>query len=139
MKNLTKNMMFAAAAMVVAAGVVQAQAVKAEIPFSFRASGTVMPAGEYWVGVHRSSGGSAILSVLNRETHGSVLATPFVASDRGAVGPQASLTFQCGGAHCALIKVADGTGMVYQFPSPHVGKGENSRLAVIRAVLVNAR
>jgi hypothetical protein len=61
MKNLTKNMMIAAAALVVAAGAAQAQTIKAEVPFSFRVAGTVLPAGEYRV-VTQSRGGLPIFS-----------------------------------------------------------------------------
>ena len=49
MKNLTKNMTIAAAALMVAAGVAGAQTIQAEVPFGFRAAGTVMPAGSYRV------------------------------------------------------------------------------------------
>jgi len=44
MRNFTKNMTIVAAALVVAAGVAEAQTINAEVPFGFRAAGTVMPA-----------------------------------------------------------------------------------------------
>ena len=45
MTNLTKNIMIAAAALMVVAGVAGAQTIQAEVPFGFRAAGTVLPAG----------------------------------------------------------------------------------------------
>jgi hypothetical protein len=138
MKNLTKNMMIAAAALVVAAGVAQAQTIKAEVPFSFRASGTVMPAGEYWVSPN-SSNGSRIFQLTNMDTRRSILAISYAATDQKPGSPAASLTFECNGAHCALIQVAPGTGTAYGFLRPSLGKNEDTRVAVIRAVLVKGR
>jgi hypothetical protein len=138
MKNLTKNMTIAAAALVVAAGMAQAQSIKAEVPFSFRAAGTVMPAGEYWVQASRSYG-NTIFQLTNMDTHRSILAMPYVADRQKPGSPEASLTFTCGGAHCALVQVAAGTGVAYVFQSPSFGRDEDSRVAVIRAVLVKSR
>ena len=73
MKNLTKHTMIAAAALVVAAGAAQAQQLKAEIPFSFRASGTLMPAGEYRVEGIRSQN-TMIFKLINVDTNRAVLA-----------------------------------------------------------------
>jgi hypothetical protein len=137
MKNLTKNMMIAAAALVVAAGVAQAQTIKVEVPFSFRAAGTVMPAGKYWVG--RSAVGVPIFQLINMDTHRSILAVPYETSDQKPGSPEASLTFECSGAHCALVKLANGTGKAYGFQHPSPGRDEDTRVAVIRAVVVKGR
>jgi len=139
MKNLTKNMMIAAAALVVAAGVAQAQTIKAEVPFSFRAAGTVMPAGEYWVNVNSTAGGTPIFKVTNRDANRSIVTMPYSASERVPANYEASLTFECSGANCALVKVAPGTGHSYQIHSPKLGGNEDTRVAVIRAVLVKGR
>ena len=77
MKNLTKNMTIAAAALVVAAGVAQAQTIKVEVPFSFRAGGTVMPAGEYRVNARYSNGGIRVVQLTNTDMRHSTLAMPF--------------------------------------------------------------
>jgi hypothetical protein len=139
MKNLTKNMMIAAAALVVAAGVAQAQSIKAEVPFSFRASDTVMPAGEYWVNTTGSLSGTKIFKLTNVDTHRSILALPYVTTDRKPGSPEASLTFECGAAHCALVQLAPGNGQAYRFLSPKLGRDEDTRVAVIRAVMVKGR
>ena len=57
MKNLANKLMVVAAAMAAVAGTVSAQSMKAEVPFSFKVSGTVMPAGTYMVtAAHHTSG-----------------------------------------------------------------------------------
>src|SRR5438477_6111669 len=104
MKNLTKNMMIAAAALVVAAGAAQAQQLKAEIPFSFRAAGTTMPAGEYRVeGVRIQN--TQTFKLTNVDTNRAVLALPNAGNNPARTG-DATLTFECGGSHCALVQVA---------------------------------
>jgi hypothetical protein len=50
-----------------------------------------------------------------------------------------SLTFECTGTDCTLVQVAPGTGQTYLFRKPKTEKDGETRLAVIRAVLVNAR
>src|SRR5437868_14368894 len=99
MKNLTKNMMIAAAALVVAAGAAQAQQLKAEIPFSFRAAGNVMPAGEYRV-VPGHASGAPIFQLINADAHSSAFAMPYAGNP--APTDNAKLTFQCVGANCWL-------------------------------------
>jgi len=139
MKNLTKNMTIAAAALVVAAGVAQAQTIKVEVPFSFLAGGTVMPAGEYRVNARYSNGGIRVVQLTNTDMRHSTLAMPFQTKAPKPGSPEASLTFECGGAHCTLVQLAPGNGQAYKFPSPKPGRDEDTRVAVIRAVLVNGR
>jgi hypothetical protein len=138
MKNLTTNTMFAAAALVVAAGAAQAQTIKAEVPFSFRVAGTVMPAGEYRLTASNSAGGNLVsLSIWDSKL--SIIAVPYATSHRVPENYEVSLTFECSGANCSLVKVAPGSGHSYQFHSPKLGRNEDTRVAVIRAVLVNGR
>jgi len=136
MKNLT-NMMIAAAAFVVAAGAAQAQQLKVEIPFSFRAQGTMMPAGEYRVTALHSNG-SPIFKLTSVDSNRAILAAPYF-SNSGAPEGAATLSFQCGSNHCALDQIDPGAGKAYRFPTPKPGKGEDTHLSVIRAVLVNSR
>ena len=139
MKNLTKNMTIAAAALVVAAGVAGAQTIKADIPFGFRVAGTVMPAGSYSVKAVDSQVGIAVFKLTNEDTHGSVVTMPYPPNEQKRGEAIASLTFQCSGANCTLVRVAPGNGQGYEIPKPKLGKDEDTRLAVIRAVVVNAR
>jgi hypothetical protein len=136
MKNLTKNMMIAAAALMVAAGVAGAQTLKAEIPFGFRAAGTAMTAGSYRLD-RNNSGGTEIFRLINVDTHRSTLAVPYLDSTRKPAGV-ATLTFECSGTDCTLATVAVGDGRAYGIPRPKKGS-EETHVAVIRAVLANAR
>jgi hypothetical protein len=137
MTNFTKNMMIAAAALTIAAGVAGAQTIQAEIPFGFRAAGTALPAGSYLVKGNYQSGGSLVFRLTNEATNRTVFAMPYANSIQksGAI----SLTFECTGTDCALIQVAAGSGETYRFWKPKMEKDGEPRLAVIRAVLVNAR
>ena len=137
MRNLTTNMMIAAAALVVAAGAAQAQQLKAEIPFSFRAAGTLMPAGEYRVEGIRSQN-TVIFKLINVDTNRAVLAVSN-AGNNPAQTADATLSFECSGAHCVLVQVAPGTGTAYGFARPKPGKDEDTRVALIRAVLIKNR
>ena len=137
MKNLTTNMMIAAAALVVAAGVAQAQTIKAEIPFSFRVAGTVMPAGEYRV-ESKSRVGAPIFWLVNADAHRSIVTMAYLHDYVPSTG-EPKLTFECSGANCALVRMSSGQGETYGFSHPSLGAEEPARVAVIRAVLVKTR
>ena len=139
MKNFTTSMMIAAAALVVAAGVAGAQTIQAEIPFGFRAAGAAMPAGSYTVSSSHLPGGSLAIRLANADGRHSVITMPYAHNSlkRGSV--PVSLTFECSGTDCALVQMAPGTGEAYKFWTPKTEKEGSSRLAVIRAVMVNAR
>ena len=135
MKNLTMNMTLAAAALVLAAGAAQAQQLKAEIPFSFRAQGSVMPAGEYRVEGWHSRTSSEIFKLTHVDTNRAILVLPYQ-SNSASPERGATLRFQCVSSNCALDQIDPGAGQTYALPTPKLGKGEDARVAVIRAVLV---
>jgi hypothetical protein len=135
MTNLTKNLTIAAAAMMVAAGVAGAATIKAEVPFGFQANGSNMSAGSYTVVANRESG-SLILKVRNDDTHRSIMTVPYAENIQKSGEPEASLTFECTGSNCALVKVAAGTGRSFQIWKAKAEKDGDTRVAVIRAVLV---
>jgi hypothetical protein len=138
MKNLTTKMTIAAAALMVAAGVAGAQTIKAEVPFGFRVAGTVMPAGSYRVDANTSAG-IAVFRLTNEDTQHSIMTLPYGNSIQKKGETPASLTFECSGSNCALVSVAPGSGQSYKIWKPKMEQGEDTRLAVIRAVLVNPR
>jgi hypothetical protein len=138
MKNLTKRMTFAAATLIVAAGVAGAQNMKAEVPFGFRLTDTVMPAGAYVLNATYSSG-VPIFKLTNDVTHQSVLTVPYTNNSQKPGEASASFTFECTDHDCVLIRVAPGSGQSYQIWKPKIAKGEATHLTVIRAVLGNAR
>jgi len=133
MRNFTKKMTIAAAAMVVAVGVAGAQTINAEVPFGFRAAGTVMPAGSYQVSATHPGGSNPIFKLTNGETNRSVMTLPSANHIQKSSEPRASLTFECSGTDCALVQVAPGSGQTYEISKTKMGK-EGIHLAVIRAV-----
>jgi hypothetical protein len=139
MTNFTKNMTIAAAALMVAAGVAGAQTIKAEVPFGFRAAGTVLPAGSYRVSPTHQSGGILAVTLRNEDTNQSVITVPYAHDAQKTGDAPVSLTFECSGTDCALVQMAPGSGQTYRFWKPKTEKDGETRLAVIRAVLVNAR
>ena len=139
MTNFTKNMMIAAAAMTIAAGVAGAQTIKAEVPFGFRAAGTAMPAGTYVVKADYLSGGNLAVTLTNQDTHRSMITMPYAHSNRKPAEASASLTFECSGTDCTLVQVVPGGESTYRIWKPKSENDGNTRVAVIRAVLVNAR
>jgi len=136
MTNFTKNLMIAAAALTIAVGVAGAQTMKAEIPFGFRAAGAVMPAGSYLVNADQTAGGLTFFKLTNQDTHRSILAVPYTHIGQKPGETPVALTFACSGAHCTLVQAAPGSGESYRFKSPDLGKDRDTRLAVIRAVLM---
>jgi hypothetical protein len=139
MTNLTKSMTIAAAALMVAAGVAGAQSIKAEVPFGFRVVDTVMPAGTYRVNKSGTTTGLAVFKLTQEDTHRSVLTIPYGHDKQQSGETAVSLTFECSGANCALVRVAPGAGENYQIWKPKTEKDGGTHLAVIRAVVVNAR
>ena len=138
MTNFTKNMMIAAAALTIAAGVAGAQTIQAEVPFGFRVAGSAMPPGSYRV-VADSMSGIHVFTLTSQDTRRSIFTLPYAHDTLKSDGGAPTLTFECSGTDCSLVQVAPGNGEAYQFHKPRLGKDENTRLAVVRAVLVKAR
>ena len=139
MTNFTKNTMVAAAALLIAAGMAGAQTITAEVPFPFRTAGAVLPAGSYQVSTVQTAGGLAVFKLTQEDTHRSILTIPYANNIKKVGQTNASLTFECSGTDCTLLEVAPGTGHSYRFSKPKAGSDGDTRLAVIRAVLANAR
>jgi hypothetical protein len=130
-------MIIAAATLVVAAGAAQAQTIKAEIPFSFRVAGTVLPAGEYRV-ESKSRVGVPIFWLANPDAHRSIVTMAYL-HDSVPSTSDPKLTFECYGANCVLVRMSSAQGETYGFSLPSPGAEEPARVAVIRAVLVKNR
>jgi hypothetical protein len=120
MKNLLKKMMVAAAALAVVAGVASAQGLKAEVPFSFHAAGTTMPAGTYWVSSLSDMSGVPmfrLLSVADRKPV-IVLSRSGVTKGKGLYS-DAKLVFRCTDGNCSLAQIWTGTAHgAYEVPTP---------------------
>ena len=134
MKSLMSKMLVAAAAVAVCAGTASAQRMKSEIPFSFKTSGAVMPAGEYQVELAKSNAGIPIFRLLNTDANRPVLV---VASSKYADSwksySDAKLVFRCGAEGCALTQIWTGTEHgAYDVPTPKSLRTE-ARLIEVRA------
>jgi len=135
MTNFTKNLMVAAAAMVVTAGMASAQSMKAEIPFAFDVNGKTMPSGTYDVGKQSRSGAP----LFTLRTQGSAaMALPDSAHDpdkewRADARPR--LAFWCGDGHCTLAEIWKGYGTpAYRMPRPKtVDVGTKIAVVLMRA------
>ncbi len=134
MKKLTTNLMIAAAALVAVAGTASAQTMEAKIPFAFRASGTVLPAGTYKVQLKSVQSGR-MLVISTADGKNTMLSTAFQGGPASAswesVGDPV-LSFQCGVSRCALKDVWMGGGdPVFRIPTPKLGKDEPVHIAEI--------
>ena len=112
MTNFTKNLMVAAATLVVAANVASAQTMmKADIPFAFRANGKVMAAGEYRVKLDKGTTGMPYLFLHRDGGPDASLAQARVPHDAPKAWREtgnAVLSFQCGEKLCSLTGVWSG-------------------------------
>ena len=139
MKSTTTKLMFATAVVALTTGVASAQALKAEIPFAFRAGDAVMSPGTYTV--RPVEGTAPMLHMRNEDNNKSILLMP---------GPAASpakeikakgdpvLTFLCGPGKCTLTGLWTGGDRVITFPSRGPGKTEGA-VAMIRLARVTTR
>jgi hypothetical protein len=130
MTNFTKNLMVAAAALVVAAGVASAQTLKADIPFAFQVGNKALAAGTYTV--DQPTAGSEVYRVRNEKDGAIVLARTRQdpSKDWKAEGTP-KMAFRCGAARCALVGLWDGTGRpAYTFAAPK-GVDMGTRIAVV--------
>ncbi len=135
MKNLTTNLLIAAAAFVAVAGTASAQTMEAKIPFAFRASGKVLPAGTYRVSLKSTATGLRQLIVSTASGKNEVLtyaAPSGQASAAWANSGMAVLSFQCGVSRCALMDAwMGGSDQVYQISVPKLGRDEPIHTAEI--------
>jgi|SRR5689334_13529801 hypothetical protein len=134
MKTFTMNLMLAAAIMTAASTTLSAQTYRAEIPFSFRASTAVLPAGTY---EFRTTGVQPILMMRNVDpAKGNVLLHLSVPHDAPAAWRatgRASLGFACTDRGCRLREVWTGAGQARSLPNPKVKEDADfSRAAMIR-------
>jgi hypothetical protein len=140
MKRSTMILMLAAAAMTAASTVASAQnTLSAEIPFSFRAAGALMPPGSYRV---VPSDGESRFYLGNSDDKKSVLLVSRIVSDAPKDWVKAGspkLQFLCGSDGCTLQRIWTGKAAAgaHVFPGPKQKQG--AQLGVIRVVSAKAR
>jgi hypothetical protein len=135
MKRLIMHSMFAAAAVVAVAGSASAQIMKAEIPFAFRASGTLMQPGTYEV-VRINSSNAVLYSLRNRDTKAAVLLSAqsqHEALKRFVDSGMAKLAFACTDNRCALSELWTGGAAAYGFSAPKASRSEAREIALTRS------
>jgi len=135
MTNFLKNIMIAAATVIVAAGTASAQTLKAEIPFTFRAGGKVMPAGTYQLRRLEGLGAKTMFRFDSADGQNAVLLAPQAAADPAKAWAESGrpvLSFECGVSRCALTRLWTGSAApAYVLPRPKLGRDEPVRVAVI--------
>ena len=132
MKRQILHSIFAAAALLAVAGSASAQVLKAEIPFAFRASNTLMQPGSYeLVGIRTSN--VVMYSLRNVDTHSAVLLSTYVLRDPAKDWVKAGTTrvaFSCSDNRCALSDLWTGGSSAYGFFAPKRGRGEMREIAL---------
>ena len=139
MKQLTTNLM-AVAVVALAAGSASAQALKADIPFTFQVSGVTMSAGTYVV-MSPSNSGSKYVVLRNTDTNKSVMAmyTPNDPAKELKAQGRAGIQFECGGPQCALRQIwTDSGSPAYAFRGPKLGSDGDKHMAFIPLTTVKA-
>jgi hypothetical protein len=141
MKNSTMRWMFAAAALVVAAGSASAQTYKAEIPMAFRMGAATLEKGSYQF--HINDRQSNLIKVTNLATNRSVLVVPQGAADapkhlRRASTP--TIGFECVGTTCAMTRLSGTEGeLSYRIPVRKLPVSEARRTDVVTVALTKVR
>jgi hypothetical protein len=126
MKRLTINMLLAVAGVVLATGTVSAQAMKAEIPFSFRVGKQVMQPGAYHVSFLPGTNGVRVVKVTNSDVRRTVLMAPIYTetSKSWTAAGMPKLRFACSEGPCALVSLWMGDGDTLAFSSERMKNGE---------------
>jgi hypothetical protein len=131
MISLTNALKMAAVTLTVAAGCASAQELKADIPFTFKAGGAVLPAGSYRIS---DQNGMRYIRLRNEDTRKSVLLIPIAGSNPSKAWKSEGtpkLGFVCGDGRCSLNQLWDGTGSTRDFSTPGFGKDTNTHISFI--------
>jgi hypothetical protein len=108
----------------------QQYAMTANIPFSFRAVGSDLPAGRYKV--DRTPGNAGTMELRNIDTGKTVFIPAKGAPIAEAKNARPRLIFQCGGDEgCSLERLWSGTGSGLEFPTPALTAAQKERLETI--------
>ena len=134
MKTLT-NSLFAAVALVAAAGTISAQTrLTAEVPFAFRVNGTLMAPGSYTIGNTSNN----ILKLRNESEHKTAVVLGHVgdASREWQKAGVPKIGFECYDGECSLVKVWTGDGRdEMRLPAHRLAMRNNARLEIITVAL----
>ncbi len=128
-KNLIRVLTITVAALTVGAAAYAQTRMIAEVPFSFRVNGAVLPAGNYQVGpISPASLNALVLS----DTHSKKAAVSLANTTTNGKRDRPRLVFRCGDvAGCYLIQAWDDQGYGWEFPKPRITPAEKERIAVV--------
>ncbi len=142
MKSLTMNLMFAAAALVVASSVASSTAsaamtadvVKFEVPFAFQAGGKTMAPGTY---TFRSTSNETYYTLSNVRSGEKVFVTAAAPHDPARewkTQDGGALQFECTDGQCGLKQLWTGQGHpAFYLSSRRGNEGKSTHLALIRS------
>jgi len=103
----------------------QTDGTEAKIPFAFRAVGSDLPAGQYWVGPTSKDWQS--IQLKNMDT-GKTIFVRARAPITESKDPRPRLVFRCGGEEgCALATMWSGKGSGLEFPTPKLTANQRER------------
>jgi hypothetical protein len=141
MKHFTTNYLLAAAGMVLAAGTASAQALTAEVPFSFRAGGKLMTPGTYRVVTGYSSFSSQFLQMASIDDKKSRVILLVRQEDAARAWMKAGvpmIAFHCVDGKCSLAKVWNGGDRSSYLLDAKPGRDANASLTMIPLTAVKA-
>jgi hypothetical protein len=128
-KNFTRTLILTAAALALGASVYGQDKITATVPFNFRASDEMHPAGNYAV---VSKPGETVLQLRN-EANGHSINLPIGRPEGGGPGEaRPRLVFHCqddGG--CVLAQVWTANGRGFSYPAPQVAAPKTESAVVV--------
>jgi hypothetical protein len=128
-KNLGRALIAALLTLAAGAAYGQTDGTEAKIPFAFRAAGSDLTAGEYWVGPRSTSPQS--IQLKNMDT-GKTIFIHAKAPATESKNPRPRLIFRCGGEEgCALAAMWSGTGSGLEFATPKLTVNQRERRETI--------
>ncbi len=138
MKNLMTHLLIAAAALCATAASAPAQTIKAEVPFTFRANGKLMPPGTYRLDFRNKTGMPMIQ--MSGDSGQAVALMPISAYDpkkEWVATGNGLLSFQCGVSQCTLIGIWSGASV--GLPAYSVAPGREAKDEPVRIALVSTQ
>ncbi len=122
--NLIRTLLSAAAVLSLSAAAFAQSYLGANVPFSFRMNGRVMPAGNYQIG---PTGSTGAVDLRSSKQAAFAIGTPAITDDA-----RARLVFRCGETSgCSLTEIWTDAGRGWTLPGPKLTAAEKERLAVV--------
>jgi hypothetical protein len=135
MKSMTTKLMIAAAALAIATSAASAQALKAEIPFAFRAGEKVLAPGTYTVRIQSEHRYLIISNYETKQQTALLTGAPGDPSKEWVAKGDPVMVFECGTSRCELSRLWAGHGEeAMSFPHRKLGRDERASSIAVRLV-----